>query len=116
MKYVIALLLTTATICAATPDVKNLAVGAGSYGLARGAIAFAIEPKWEGENYWVKAVGAGFASFAWATWAGTFVESFQTGDTPAECKRDENARMYGAALSFGVDMAAHAVWYIVKSK
>ena len=115
MKYVIALLLTTATICAATPDVKNISVGAGSYGLVRGVIALAIEPSWE-EPRWVEVVGAGFASFAWATWAGTFVEVFQTGDTPAECKRDENARMYGAALSFGVDVAAHAIWYAVTDK
>jgi len=115
MKLLIILLLATATVCAAAPDVKNVAVGAGSYGLARGAIALAIEPKWEGENYWVKAVSAGFASFVFASYVGIVAENFQHGDTFAESRNDAEARMYGAALSFGVDMAAHAVWYIVKS-
>ena len=115
MKTLLVLLLATATVCAAAPDVKNISVGAGSYGLARGAIALAVEPSWE-EPRWVEVVGAGFASFVFASYVGIVAENFQHGDTFAESRNDAEARMYGAALSFGVDMAAHAVWYIVKSK
>ena len=114
MKALMILILATATLCAAEPDVKNIAVGAGSYGVARGAFALTIERTWGDENpYWVKAVGAGFASFVFASFAGTVAENFQTGDTAAEAKNDTNARMYGALMTFGAELGVRAVVKLV---
>jgi hypothetical protein len=110
MKILMVLILATATLCAAEPDVKNLAVGSASYGVARGAFALTIERTWGDENpYWVKAIGAGVASFALATFASTVVENFQTGDTAREAKKDTNARMYGALMTFGLELAVRGI-------